>query len=276
MGKKERQKMQKISEIKKKEDEERRIREAEEAERKRYEEETRKASELQRQLEKKRKKKESQRLKKLASKGELPPKEEDDDEEDSRTSPDKNANPEIALEELRAKHMRELQELQLHHQRQLEEEARKLKCSQIGSSQQTAVMSNSISGTSSNQNQKISSNRGSVTITKSKSNSNNSSVATSVDETPINRTEALNAKPGTQIKITRTPTGSVEFTTVPAAGGGGVISNTAVPGMSSSSDVTITRSPNAQGGAPGGVHAQSSLGNGFASPVQPTSLGQKI
>ena len=41
--------------------------------------------------------------------GELPPKEEDDDEEDSRTSPDKNADPEIALEELRAKHMRELQ-----------------------------------------------------------------------------------------------------------------------------------------------------------------------
>ena len=114
--------------------------------------------------------------------------------------------------------------------------------------------------------------------------------------------EALNAKPGTQIKITRTPTGrlyrtsrpirkwfffqkilnffffsgSVEFTTVPAAGGGGVISNTAVPGMSSSSDVTITRAPNAHGGAPGGVHAQSSLGNGFASQVQPTSLGQKI
>ena len=68
-----------------------------------------------------------------------------------------------------------MQELQLHHQRQLEEEARKLKCSQTGSSQQTAVMSNSISGTASNQNQKISSNRGSVTITKSKSNSNNSS-----------------------------------------------------------------------------------------------------
>ena len=112
--------------------------------------------------------------------------------------------------------------------------------------------------------------------------------------------EALNAKPGTQIKITRPPTGrlyrtsrpirkwfffqfffysfsgSVEFTTVPAAGGGGVISNTAVPGMSSSSDVTITRAPNAHGGAPGGVHAQSSLGNGFASQVQPTSLGQKI
>ena len=41
--------------------------------------------------------------------GELPPKEEEDDEEDSLTSPDKNANPEIALEELRAKHMRELQ-----------------------------------------------------------------------------------------------------------------------------------------------------------------------
>ena len=179
-----------------------------------------------------------------------------------------------------------MQELQLHHQRQLEEEARKLKCSQTGSSQQTAVpvvMSTSASGTASNQDQIFSSNRGSVTITKSKSNSNNSSVgataATSIDETPINRMEALNAKPGTQIKITRTPTGSVEFTTVPAVGSGG-ISNTAVPGMSATSDVTITRAPHAHGGAHGGVHggvhAQSSIGNGFAPQVPTASLGQKI
>ena len=70
--------------------------------------------------------------------------------------------------------------------------------------------------------------------------------------------------------------GSVEFTTVPAAGGGGGISNTAVPGMSSSSDVTITRAPNAHGGAHGGVHAQSNLGNGFASQAPTASLGQKI
>ena len=142
-------------------------------------------------------------------------------------------------------------------------------------------MSTSASGTASNQNQDFSSNRGSVTITKSKSNSNNSSVgsaataAPSIDETPINRMEALNAKPGTQIKITRTPTGSVEFTTVPAAGGGG-ISNTAVPGMSATSDVTITRAPHAHGGAHGGGHAQSSLGNGFAPQVPTASLGQKI
>ena len=69
--------------------------------------------------------------------------------------------------------------------------------------------------------------------------------------------------------------GSVEFTTVPAAGGGG-ISNTAVPAMSSSSEVTITRAPNAHGGAHGGVHAQSNLGNGFASQAPTASLGQKI
>ena len=171
-----------------------------------------------------------------------------------------------------------MQELQLHHQRQLEEEARKLKCGQTGSSQQTAVpVVRSTSASSTASNQKNSSNRGSVTITKSKSNSNNSSVgATSKDETPINRMEALNAKPGTQIKITRTPTGSVEFTTVPAAGGGG-ISNTAVPGgMSASSDVTITRAPHAHGGVPGGGHAQSSLRNGSAPQAQPASLGQRI
>ena len=43
--------------------------------------------------------------------GELPPK-----EENSSTP---SVDPEIALEELRAKHMLELQELQLQHQRQL-------------------------------------------------------------------------------------------------------------------------------------------------------------
>ena len=69
---------------------------------------------------------------------------------------------------------------------------------------------------------------------------------------PISRMEALNAKPGTQIRIKRTPTGSMEFreiTTVPAAGSRG-ISNTAVPGgISATSEVTITRATHAHGGA---------------------------
>jgi len=46
--------------------------------------------------------------------------------------------------------------------------------------------------------------------------------------------------------------------------------------MSATSDVTITRAPHAHGGAHGGVHAQSSLGNGFAPQVPTASLGQKI
>ena len=39
-------------------------------------------------------------------------------------------------------------------------------------------------------------------------------------EVPVKRNEALQSKPGTQIKITRTPSGGVEFTTVPASGSG--------------------------------------------------------
>ena len=49
-----------------------------------------------------------------------------------------------------------------------------------------------------------------------------------------------------------------------------------MPGMSATSDVTITRAPNAHGGAHGGAHAQSSLGNGIASQVPTASLGQRI
>lgn len=165
-AKKERQKQQKIQEIRKKEEEERKKREAEEAERKRREEEIRRAAEEARKLEKKKKKKTAQKLKKLAAKGELPPAEEMD-----TTNGKTNAvNPENALEELRAKHLRELQELQLAHQRQLEEEAKRLK---LKSQPVIPVMTND-----------------------------------------TNRTDS-NAKAGTQIKIKRTPTGGVEFTTVP-------------------------------------------------------------
>ena len=131
---------------------------------------------MQRQMEKKRKKKEAQRLKKLAARGELPPKGEENSQNLPENAISNNSHESKALEELRAKHMRELQELQLSHQRQLEEEAKRLKVSNV-------IQPN-----------------------------NNLNV-----EKPINRNEALSAKPGTQIKITRTPTGGVEFTTVPAA-----------------------------------------------------------
>lgn len=121
--------------------------------------------------------------------GELPPREENE------SSASLNANPEIALEELRAKHLRELQELQLQHQRQLEEEARKL---QLNNQSQPVIPTKN-------------GNTGSVTIKKA-------APSVPMDEKPINRMDALKAKPGTQIKITRTPTGSVEFTTIPASG----------------------------------------------------------
>lgn len=170
-AKKERQKQQKLAEIRKREEEIRKKREAEEAERKRLEAEAKKAAELQKQMDKKRKKKEAQRLKKMAAKGELPL------TSDGKTPPtETEVNPELALEELRAKHMRELQELQIQHQRQLEEEAKRLKMKQP------------------------------------------QPLSHAANEVPVNRMDALNAKPGTQIKITRTPAGGVEFTTVPASG----------------------------------------------------------
>ena len=68
-----------------------------------------------------------------------------------------------------------------------------------------------------------------ITIKKSSSNTNNSEKSQKGTETSINRAEAINSKPGTQIKITRTPTGSVEFTTVPA-GTPAVPGNGAGPG----------------------------------------------
>ena len=92
--------------------------------------------------------------------------------------------------------IRELQELQLQHQRQLEEEARKL---QLNNQSQPVIPTKNGS-------------TGSVTIKKAAPS------VPPMDEKPINRMDALKAKPGTQIKITRTPTGSVEFTTIPASG----------------------------------------------------------
>ena len=203
-AKKERQKQQKIEEIRRKEEEERRKKQAEEAERKRREDEVRKQAEMERQMEKKRKKKEAQRLKKLAAKGgTLPPQDEvvtPPLNPAASTSIMSNAatklaeakealafakDPEAALEELRAKHMRELQELQLMHQRQLEEEARRLKLKQPGNG-----------------------NKGHQPSSKSEA-------ATGAGKS-VKRSEALQSKPGTQIKITRTPSGGVEFTTVPA------------------------------------------------------------
>ena len=105
-AKKERQKQKKIEEIRKKEDEERRQKAALEAERKRREEEARRADEAARMLDKKRKKKEAQRLKKLAAKGIDPPPMESPTSEGSVSSL-------AALEELKAKHMRELQVINL-------------------------------------------------------------------------------------------------------------------------------------------------------------------
>ena len=74
--------------------------------------------------------------------------------------------------------MQLFQELQLQHQKQLEEEARRLKLKDLPKSQSASAIPN-----------------GNTT--------NNNAVSS-------------NGKASTQIKITRTPSGGVEFTTVPA------------------------------------------------------------
>ena len=203
-AKKERQKQQKIDEIRKKEFEEQKRKKAEEAERKRREEESKKKAEMERQLEKKRKKKEAQRIKKLAAKGLLP--EHEDDDEAAQDGG--GASGEAALEELRAKHFRELQELQLMHQRQLEEETKKLKFP----NQQH--VGNNLGGN----NQKFQQ-QNFVKLEGKNVSSDSSRSAASLEMQPVKRNEALQSKPGTQIKITRTPSGGVEFTTVPSTSG---------------------------------------------------------
>ena len=209
-AKKERQKQQRLEEIRKREAEERRQREAAEAERKRREHEEKKRAEEERLAEKKRKKKEAQKLKKMAAKGLQIPQQQQD-QHHQQVASDKTAasskDPEAVLEELKARHMRELKELQLQQQRQLEQlfEHSKAKVGGQQPLQQAAPQGGSVRLTAQTPQMMMS---GTV------SNSNASSK-------PIKRNEALQSKPGTQIKITRTPSGGVEFTTVPASASGG-------------------------------------------------------
>ena len=194
-AKKERQKQQRMEEIRAKELEERLRREAEEAERKRKEEEERLRQELERQMLKKQKKKAAQRAKKAAAKG-------DTIEELELEEKPASADPVVTLEDLRARQLRELQELQERHQKQLEEEQKKF--SEMMTSK--AEQSNS-----------------KKTNKKSKNKENNVAKSSSVPPPSANNINSImsslsKAGPGTQIKITRTANGGVEFTTIPADG----------------------------------------------------------
>ncbi len=215
-AKKERQKQQKAEEIRKKEEEERKRRQAEEAERKRRELAEQQRIEAERQAEKKRKKKEAQKLKKMAAKG-LPVPEPTAPAPAFAQPPtiDLSKDPEVILEELKARHMRELKELQLQQQRQLEEEARKLKMSIAAAKNRKTVTLKTLSG----QTETIPQHEYEEQKLFMKQINEHRKTTDAINNSkPLKRTEALQSKPGTQIKITRTPAGGVEFTTVPAGG----------------------------------------------------------
>ena len=187
-AKKERQKQQRLEEIRRHEEEERRKREAEEREKKLREEEEQQRKEAERQMVKKRNKKQAQKIKKLQAKG-LPIPPELLNEETSDVSAE-TANPSSTLEQLKAKQMKELLELQMLHNHQLEEQKKMLE-QQILKQQQQLQQGLQKKG---KKDKKASSARSSATKTLAEAAKN----------------------PGSQIKITRTPNGGVEFTTVPA------------------------------------------------------------
>ena len=193
-AKKERQKQQKLEEIRARKLEERRKQEAEEAEARRRQEEEHRRLEMQLQMLKKAKKKAAQRAKKATANG---VRIEDlvDTEEESVKVSEKVPVSKIGLEDLRARQMRELQELQARHQKQMEEEQSKLvETKQQQQQQQLSKKSNKKAGKKGKE----------------------GSVPPSNSNTVLN--DVAKAGPGTQIKITRTASGGVEFTTIPADG----------------------------------------------------------
>ncbi len=187
-AKKERQKQQKLEEIRARKLEERRKQEAEEAETRRRQEEENRRLEMEMQMLKKAKKKAAQRAKKASANGVRIEDLVDTEEEVIKVTEKVPAG----LEDLRARQMRELQELQAWHQKQMEEEQSKL----VESKQQQQV-----------------SKKGNKKATKK---GKEGSVPPSNSNALVN--DVAKTGPGTQIKITRTASGGVEFTTIPADG----------------------------------------------------------
>jgi hypothetical protein len=206
-AKKERQKQQKMEEIRAREIEERHRREAEEAERHRREEEERQRLETERQMAKKAKKKAAQRAKKATAVNGLSFDEADTEDDLLPVIPPEKGititqipAPKVGLDDLRARQMRELQELQARHLQQMEDEQKKLLETTAASAKQLPNANNS-------QSKKWSK--------KAAKNAAKGSVMPSTKgSTPA--PEAAKAGAGTQIKITRTASGGVEFTTIPA------------------------------------------------------------
>lgn len=210
-AKKERQKQQKLEEVRAREMEERLRREAEESERRRREEEESQRLEIERQMAKKAKKKAAQRAKKATAVNGLSLDEIDteDDVIQPVSPPERGititqiAAPKVGLDDLRARQMRELQELQARHLQQMEEEQRKL-------TETTAASAKQLLNTNNSQAKK-SSKKAAKTAPKVKEGSVGPSAKGSALAPEVGKAGA-----GTQIKITRTASGGVEFTTIPA------------------------------------------------------------
>ena len=243
-AKKERQRLQRLEEQQKQEEEERRKKQAEERERKRREEEEKKRQELEYQLQKKKAKKDKQRAKKLAAKGGAAPEPDSPEPEPEQSPPPPppikskpGTSTATTLEELKAQHQRELMKLQLEHQKALQEQERKLleqqqlQQQQLFAKQQQGKIQAGKKGKGSKASTPASSSGGTKQATRSSQQSLRqppppqqqqqqaprpptapmSSIMASASKT----LSEASKKPGQQIKITRTPTGGVEFTTVP-------------------------------------------------------------
>eukprot|EP00095_Tigriopus_kingsejongensis_P010157 maker-scaffold575_size133042-snap-gene-0.40 protein:Tk10157 transcript:maker-scaffold575_size133042-snap-gene-0.40-mRNA-1 annotation:"Uncharacterized protein C4orf8" len=233
-AKKERQKQQRFEEQRKKDEEERHWKKAQEAERNRKREEERKAEEIVQLTLKKQKKKAAQRAKKAAAKGVSTPEESEIDDRES-----------LSLEELKMQQLREIQELKLMHQRQLQEEERKLQ--EILHEQQRlqTIASRAGSGTPDNppfvrqpagashigpgnggpdpnqvgnSNPKKSKKKGGMNMPPPASAAQPPSSSMASRSTSLSSIlqQAHGAKSSQQIKISRTPSGGVEFTPVVA------------------------------------------------------------
>ena len=249
-AKKERQKAQRLEEMRRREEEERKRREAEEAERKRREEAERKAREAEHQAMKKAKKKAAQKAKKAAAKGLPPPIV--PDEETGESKPEPEVDPAAqTLEELKMKQMLELQQLQLLHQKQIHEEQLRLHQSQNPPGKKQPKGANAALAAPS-------------LPLSSMSYVPPPGGLPSAQSAPVPPPSASSPSSSSQpqIKISRTPSGRVEFTQIPAGGGKPTAAPTpfypTAPGVSAPM-------PGGGGGAPSGTPFP-----GYTLPPQPS------
>uniref|UniRef100_A0A0K2UT98 FAM193 C-terminal domain-containing protein n=1 Tax=Lepeophtheirus salmonis TaxID=72036 RepID=A0A0K2UT98_LEPSM len=202
-AKKDRQRQQRLEELRRREEEERIVKQKEEEERRLREEEQRRDKERAHQILKKRTKKEKQKAKKAAAKGLPAPLHQAPLPHAAPPSkPDFQMDAAQRLEELKAQHLREVEQLKIIQQQQLEETQRSLLLQhQRTSSKNVVVPSSSSSQSNSSFNLKQALTAASISTT----------TASSASSSTSNSSKSGGSK---QVRITRTPNGGVEFSTV--------------------------------------------------------------